>query len=111
MIQDNKDGTYSLLVNGVEMVAIVWHHGVRACQWKVYGPADLETSLAIAKEFHHLVVMLGNEKQVFKAPAPQAPVTLKMEHSNDIIEEEPRSASVSRKGSRKSKSRRVQNRD
>jgi hypothetical protein len=72
-ILDHGDGTYTLTVNGAEVVRIGWHHGVRACWWKVHGPADLEMSLELMKGFAHLAVLLGAEKQVFKAPVSEAP--------------------------------------
>jgi hypothetical protein len=95
-ILDHGDGTYTLTVNGAEVVRIGWHYGVRACWWKVHGPADLEMSLELMKGFAHLAVLLGAEKQVFKAPVPEAPELLKMERKHGSIKESTRSGGVSK---------------
>jgi len=71
-IEDHGAGCFTLSVNDSPVVKITDHHGVRACTWMVYGPADLPRSVALMKGFAHLVLLLGNEEQVLARP-PENP--------------------------------------
>lgn len=67
-IEEFGNGVYELTVDGASVVKIDWLHDQRVCRWQVYGPADLDRSVALMKGFLHLVALIGNENRVHKPP-------------------------------------------
>lgn len=67
-IDDLGNGVYELWVGNAPVVKIDWLNGVRQCRWQVYGPSDLDRSIALMKGFLHLTALLGNEQRANVRP-------------------------------------------
>lgn len=70
-IEDEGDGKYSLYVGGSRVVHIgptYMNPNSRMCHWAVYGPLDIDQSIAIMKGFLHLTALLGNENRANTNP-------------------------------------------
>ena len=77
-IEDLGGGVYELYVGNTAVVKIDWVNGVRQCRWQVYGPADLDRSIAMMTGFLHLTALIGNEEGAYvRPPAQEVPNTPK----------------------------------
>jgi hypothetical protein len=70
-------GEYTLHLNNVAVVRIGDTYatkGCRQCHWMIYGPTDVEWSIALMKGFLQLTAVLANERASDRPPT-QEPVT------------------------------------
>lgn len=79
-IEDLGHGEYILYLDDVAVVRIGNTYAtkaIRQCHWMIYGPTDVNWSIALMKGFLQLTALLANETRAMDLPPVQVQTTKK----------------------------------